>query len=175
MMRTWFRSLRRGSQVALVLLLVTVISVAAWAAFLMLSAGSVFQIAYQTPPEELATVIIPIQCSVLSGDGIAEAPIYDPINHEFQCAVSGVNETTHIQAKFTVDNSASTVPVLVTYTAPVTTCFDIMGVPPAARLVAAGAMDDMVMINMDANAETLGCALLTPAEDFIVGIQIDPQ
>ena len=175
-MKTWFRSLRRGSQITLVLLLVTVITASAWGLWLFWTGASVFSVEYAAPPQDLGAEIEVFQCTVSNG-GEAGAIVYDPVTNLATCPFSNISDTSVMTMGLQVDNTSGGAAVAVTYIAPVTTCFDVSmgtydGLPISINQGAKGAQIQAILTG---NAETLGCAIANTVEDFAIEVQIDPQ
>jgi hypothetical protein len=166
-----------GRSIPLVAILaaVLVVSVAAWAAWLALSGSGEFDVTYADPPQEIETVIYNEQCSIIAGAGIAGAPVLGSDPYSVACPFSLIDETSVINIRISLDNTASTIPVLYSViTPPVTDCFDVV-VDPESKLLDAGAGEDMMRVTLYANTNTVDCAIANPTELIGFDFVLDPQ
>jgi len=157
-MRTWFRSLRRGSQIALVLLLVTVISVAAWSAWYAFQANATMNVGFQSPPSEINVTMNGV-CNHISGDGQVNGGVatLDPVTHAMGCTYSGINETSKFSITIYANNAISgAVVVLDADSFDPTPCFDITKTNAPATIIAGD--QGSIGIVYTGNAQTYTCA-----------------
>ena len=154
-MRTFWRSLSRGWKIAVVLLLVSVMSVAAWSAWYAFQAASTFNIGFQDPPSEINVTMNGV-CNHESGAGQVNGGVAVLSGNDLSCTWSGLNETSVISMQIYADNALSGVVVDLDIDAvDPTPCFTVTDNGPVS--IIAGATGS-INIRYTGNAETYTCA-----------------
>jgi len=156
----------RSIPIAGIMAALIVVVAFAWVAWMVIVGSGSFEILYAPTPQEILTTITGEQCNVISGAGVPGAPVVVTEPYSITCPFTAVDDTSVIQTRFSLDNSASLVPVTYTVTGPVTSCFDVFA-DPVTRVLAAGAPEDIMRITLTGNGETLACAIASQTESIV--------